>query len=367
MYKAGEKVKPRVVQLTPTISYGDAVSNDVFAMSEVLSSLGYENVICAIAAAEKVKCKALTPDKLTITKNDVLIYHMSIGSALSELVINAQAKRKIMVYHNITPAEFFDGVSEGIASGCRQGRNELKELSVVIDYAICDSEYNREELVALGYKDTAVLPIVFDKAEYLETKPSESILEKYRDTTTNILFVGRIAPNKKQEDVIHSFCLYNRHINPKSRLILVGAVVETESYREALDEYILSNGIKNVIFSGHVSFADILAYYRAADLFLCESEHEGFCVPLLEAMTFDIPILAYSSCAVPYTMGKSGVLFTEKEHTEIAEAIDILVTDEKFREKVISSQRKRLEDFDISKTKESFKKLILSQLEEGRA
>lgn len=350
-------MKPRIVQFTPTISYGDAVSNDVFAMSEVLDGMGYDNIIVAIAKGKKLRGKIVLFEDFTPDSNDIFIYHMSIGSALSDFVLNADVKKKIMVWHNITPAHFFDGISS-LADSCRQGREELFRLRNCIDFAICDSEYNKEELDDLGYRETAVLPIVFDKSEYLDTTPSQEIVDRYSDGVTNILFVGRIAPNKKQEDIIRSFHLYNKYINPKSRLFLVGAVVDTEKYKTALDDFISANKTKNVYFSGHVSFPDILAYYKTADLFLCESEHEGFCVPLLEAMTFDVPILAYNSCAVPYTMGNSGMVFTEKNHAVVAELINLILTDEKIRSKMISSQRERLSDFDIEKTKKHFGEMI---------
>ena len=350
--------KSRVIQLTPTLSFGDAVSNDVFAMNEVLTKLGYENYIVASNISKKVSGRAIPIKKFIPKPEDIIIYHMSIGNELSDYVISANVRKKLMVYHNITPAHFFDGISP-LNVPCRNGRFELERLAEVIDFALCDSDYNREELDELGYKSTATLPIVFDKTEYIATKPSEEILEKYKnDGYTNILFVGRIAPNKKQEDIIHSFYLYNKYINPKSRLFLIGAVVTTELYMDAIKEYIINNRISNVIFSGHVSFPDIIAYYKLADIFLCESEHEGFCVPLLEAMTFDVPVVAYSSSAIPYTMGDSGVLFTDKNHPLVAELLNLVAANPDFRQKIIEKQRERLEFFDIDKTKSLFADLI---------
>lgn len=354
--------KSRVIQLTPTLAFGDAVSNDVFAMNEVLTKLGFENYIVALNIAKKVQGSAINVKKFVPNENDIFIYHMSIGNELSEYVFSAKVKKKIMVYHNITPPEFFDGISV-LSTPCRNGRNELKKLSSVIDFALCDSDYNKEELDALGYKNTATLPIVFDKSEYLATTPSQKVIDEYKgDGFTNILFVGRIAPNKKQEDIIQSFHLYHKYINPKSRLFLVGAVVTTERYMDGLLEYIAENSIDGVHFLGHVNFSEILAYYKIADVFLCESEHEGFCVPLLEAMTFDIPIVAYASTAIPYTMGDSGIIFTEKDHKVVAELLNMAVSDTSLREKIIEKQRKRLDDFDIEKTKALFAELILPWL-----
>lgn len=350
--------KNRIIQLTPTISYGDAVSNDVFAMADILTKRGYNNLIVAYGASKKVEDRVILVQDFKSNPGDIFIYHMAIGSGLSEYVINAKVKCKIMVYHNITPAHFFKGIPNA-QIGCISGRAQLSDLVDHIDFAICDSDYNKEELDILGYKNTVTLPIIFDDSDYKNTVPSEKLLKKYKDDGyTNILFVGRIAPNKKQEDVISSFHVYNKYINPKSRLILVGSSTSMENYKESLEDFIKEHNIENVIFPGHISFADILAYYKLADVFLCQSEHEGFCVPLLEAMVFDVPIIAYSSSAIPYTLGNSGIMFKQKDHRIVAELINLVVTDKEFREKIIEGQRKRLADFEINKVKAEFMDLI---------
>ncbi len=348
----------KVFQLTPSLSFGDAVSNDILAMSDVLDEMGIKNEIVCIAASDKVKSRCVFFPDVKFSKNDIIIYHMSIGSQLTDIVLNAQVYKKIMVYHNITPAHFFKG-NDGLLRICASGRQQLKPLSYVMDLALCDSDYNAKELIDLGYKNVQTLPIIFNKNEYLETKPSQKILNKYDDLdVVNILFVGRIAQNKKQEDVISAFHLYNKYINPKSRLFLVGSSVGNESYQQLLEKFIRDRKIKNVIFSGHISFPDIIAYYKASDVFLCQSEHEGFCVPLLEAMLFNVPIIAYDSCAVPDTLGESGIVFTKKNQELVAELINAVVTKMNFRMGIIKKQRERLEFFDEKKTKEKFRQFI---------
>ena len=350
--------KSRIIQFTPSISHGDAVSNDIFAMASELTDQGYENKIVAINIAPSVKNKVTDFKSFVAKSSDIFIYHMSIGSDLSEYVINAKVKCKLMVYHNITPAHYFKGIPNA-QIGCSSGRLQLAELAEHMDFAICDSDYNKEELDKLGYKKTVTLPIIFDDSDYKNTPPSEKLLKKHKgDGYTNILFVGRIAPNKKQEDVISSFHVYNKYVNPKSRLVLVGSSTSMENYQESLEDFISEHNIENVVFPGHISFADIIAYYKIADVFLCESEHEGFCVPLLEAMVFDVPIIAYASSAIPYTLGDSGIMFTEKDHRIVAELINLVVTNEDFREKIIAGQRKRLADFEINKVKSEFMELI---------
>lgn len=347
----------RIVQLSPNITSGDAVSNDIFMMGEVLSQMGYDSGIVCSAVSDKVRSRVTLLRDFSERPDDIFIYHMSIGNPMSRYVLEADVKRKLMVYHNITPHEYFDPSSE-LFRACRQGRTELRELSRVTDFALCDSAFNKAELDALGYPKTAVIPIVFNEVAYRNTPPDKALLEKYTDGYVNILFVGRIAPNKKQEDVIHSFRLYQKYINPKSRLFLVGGTVHSDRYMQALMQYVEENKIDNVVFSGKVSFPEIIGYYKLADLFLCESEHEGFCVPLLEAMASDVPILAYSAGAVPGTLGNSGVLFSEKNHPEIAELIEIITSTPELKEKILRRQRKRLEDFSLEKTRKSFEELI---------
>lgn len=357
-------MKTRVVQLTPTVNFGDAVSNDVFAMQDVLTSLGFENHIYAIGIAEKVRNRVKSVSQYKSQPSDIILYHMSIGSDLSKLVQNANVHRKLMVYHNITPGEFFHGLRH-VEKGCVDGRCELKALAPHIDYAFADSDYNKEELDSLGYQRTQTLPIIFDKSDFIRTVPNKHVLEKYsNDGYTNILFVGRLAPNKRQEDVIKSFHLYNKYINPKSRLFLVGSAAAMEDYYFSLEQLIEQLDVKNVIFPGHISFSEIIAYYKLADVFLCMSEHEGFCVPLLEAMIFDVPIIAYASSAIPDTLGGCGVLLKDKEYPLVAEMIHEVVSNKDLRRSLIEKQRKRLDYFDYEKTKSKFGAYVLPLLGE---
>ncbi|MEE1242773.1 MAG: glycosyltransferase, partial [Frisingicoccus sp.] len=211
------------------------------------------------------------------------------------------------------------------------------------------------ELIEMGYTcDIEVLPILIAFDDYKKT-PNAKVLKKYeKDDYVNIVFTGRVAPNKKHEDLIAAFAYYKKNINPKSRLILVGNHLMTPGYYPRLSNYIEKLGVEDVVFTGHIRFDEILAYYKIADVFLCLSEHEGFCVPLVEAMYFDVPIVAYDSCAIGETLGGSGLLLPEKDPAVVAEAINLIMEDRELREKLIMGQRKRLEDFQHDKIKEQF-------------
>lgn len=349
----------RFIQLTPSLSYGDAVSNDIIAMAAVLTDLGIDNLIVCLNHTQKVKHYVTPFEKYKFQRGDIALYHMSIGSILTEFVMKTPFKKRLMVYHNITPAHFFKETDQHFAF-CNEGRNQLKSLANVIDFSMADSDFNRQELEDFGFKNTVTLPIILNFDDYKNVAPSKKILDKYDDSDiVNILFVGRIAPNKKHDDVISAFHAYNKYINPRSRLFLVGSSGGFESYERLLKNFIADNNIRNVFFSGHVCFSEIVGYYKVSDVFLCMSEHEGFCVPLVEAMVFDVPIVAYAESAVPYTMGSSGVLIAEKNPHLTAEIINLLISNTQLRQQVVKSQIERLADFDEKKVGKQFADFIL--------
>ncbi len=347
--------KMEVHQILPTISPGDAIGNEVLLIREILKSWGYESEIFAQNIHESIDCaNYYLEHKKRSSKNNVLIYHLSIGSDVSKYVMNVP-DRKILLYHNITPPHFFYGINDNLALILGHGRNELKMLAEKTDVALGDSEYNRLELEENGYKETGVLPLLIDFSKY--DIHNTKIIDKYDDNWTNILFVGRISPNKKQEDIIKCFYYY-KAINPNSRLFLIGGFNGCERYYNYLENLINDLGIKDVYLLGTVDFADLIAYYMLADIFLCMSEHEGFNVPLIESMHFGIPIIAYNSTAIPYTMGEAGVLVNRKCYPEIAEMINLIVTDENLRDKIIKKQNIRLNDFSYEKAMDRFKEQL---------
>jgi glycosyltransferase involved in cell wall biosynthesis len=248
--------------------------------------------------------------------------------------------------------------NKAAAADCREGYEELAKLADKVDYCIADSEYNKQDLIKAGYKcKIDVLPILIAFSDY-DKKPDAPLYGKYNDGVTNIIFTGRIASNKCQQDVIHAFGLYQKYYNSNSRLILVGNEGGYETYKLKMQKYAQLNCIKNVIFTGHIRFAEILACYKAADLFLCMSEHEGFCVPLVEAMYFKIPVIAYNSSAVGETLGKGGILLNEKNALETAALMDKILKDKGLQKKIIANQNERLDDFAHDKILARFNELL---------
>lgn len=354
----------RIVQLLSTIAPGDAVSNDARALQRLLrrwdrgTEIYAENIGHGLPAGLAKKAEKLP----RLREDDVLIYHMSIGSDLS-LLVEEMSCRKVMIYHNITPPEHFARYSEFTAYYCEKGRRELRRMKDCFDYCIADSDFNRQDLRQAGYTcPIDVCPIFIPFDDYAAAA-DERTLHKYGDGRTNFLFVGRIAPNKKQEDVIAAFAAYQRRYDADARLILAGNPDGMERYKKRLWAYARAIGVRNVSFTGHIPFAELLAHYRTASVFLCQSEHEGFCVPLTEAMYFDVPIVAYAAAAVPETLGGSGIVLEEKTPELTAAVLHRLVTDEGLRAAVIENQRERLGDFAGEKVAQRFAALFEAFLE----
>ena len=347
----------RVVQLLPTLSFGDAIGNDTIALKGVISEMGYSTDIYAENIDKRLpEGIAQKADKLRdLKKDDVLIYHKSTGTDLTFKIENYKCRR-IMVYHNITPPEFFRPYSTAATQLTEHGYKGVEYLRDKIDYVLAVSAYNRSELVKMGYTcPMDIRPILIKFDDYKQT-PDEATIKKYSDGKKNLVFVGRIAPNKKQENVIRAFYCYKK-LNPASRLILVGSSTGMENYYERLVKYANALGIgDDVIFPGHIKFSEILAYYRLADAFVCMSEPEGFCVPLVEAMFFDVPVIAYDTSAISDTLGGSGVLLDNNDPVFAAAVIDRVLTDDKLRESIIEGQRRRLEDFSYERIRATFEK-----------
>ncbi len=346
----------KILQLMPTVSFGDAVSNDARAISKVMTEMGYKNAIYA----ENIDPKVKEPNIHKISKlpkikdDDIIIFNHSTGTNLCYEIPKLPG-RKMMIYHNITPSHFFKGYNQSAVELTKDGYEGTKFLSDKIEYVMGDSAYNISELKGMGYScPSYVRPILIPFDDYAK-EPDKDVIAKYSgDGYVNIVFVGRIAPNKKHEDLIAAFAYYKKHINPKSRLILVGSHGGMERYKKCLSNYVDALMLDDVIFTGQISFKAILAYYKIADVFLCLSEHEGFCVPLVEAMCFEKPIIAFDSSAVGETLGGSGILINDKNPVFVAMVIDRLVKDEALKKQIVEKQNERLKDFSYEKVRQSF-------------
>lgn len=349
----------RVIQALPVISFGDAIGNHSIALSKIIKDMGYETGIYAEVIDSRLpKGTAVEICNMPeLDDDDVIIYHLSTGSKLNCQLAGWKG-RKIINYHNITPPQFFNYFNMKVKKNCEIGLEETRWLADKADYCLAVSEFNKRDLREMGYKQSIdILPIVIPFSDY-EKQPSKKVLEKYDDGKVNLLFTGRIAPNKKQEDVIKAFYYYKRYYNKDARLFLVGTYTGMESYYEKLQEYVEALELEDVIFTGHIKFDEILAYYQLANVFVCMSEHEGFCVPLVEAMLFDTPIVAYDAGAVADTMQDGGILLREKEPKYTAGVIDYLVQSKELQEDILKKQKLRLKELQYEKVANDFRNYL---------
>ena len=347
----------RIIQMVTAISPGDAVGNDVQALDRMLRDEGFITEIYAETIDPRLKGKGIqNVSKLTaLSEEDIILYHACTATDLNMRFTEFGGK-KVMIYHNITPPVFFEKYSPQAADACRRGENQIKNIAARVDYCIAVSNYNRQQLIAMGYQcPIDICPILIPFEDYRKM-PDESVLKKYQnDGWTNLLFVGRLAPNKGYQNIIAAFAAYHKLYNPQSRLFLVGNPGGMDAYLDELSQYIKKLGVQEyVVFSGHVRFPEILSYYRLANVFVCMSAHEGFCVPLVEAMEFNIPIVAYDSSAIPDTLGKGGILLDSTNPYVAAEVINNLVQNESLRNYIREEQQHQLDRFQYETVRKQF-------------
>jgi glycosyltransferase involved in cell wall biosynthesis len=336
----------RVHQWVPAAHRGDAIGDSARRVRQILRGLGHESEIFALSIDDDLRHEVRPFSDPSSKTGDVTIFHFALPSPMSE-AFAALPHGRVLQYHNVTPARFFAAYAPALFRLASIARDELAGLAAVTDLALGDSSYNQYELDEIGFTRTGVMPIAVD-TDRLTNAPRQPVLEEILDDgLVNFLFVGRIAPNKKIEDHIRLAEQYKRYIDAYYRFIFVGRYDVVPQYyaaiRALLAEYKMLDD--RFIFTGPVPDAELAAYYRASSVYVSLSEHEGFCVPLVEAMAMDVPVLAYSAAAVPDTLGSAGVQFAPKDLEYAAEVLGMLAFEESPRDEVIAGQRRRLQDF----------------------
>jgi glycosyltransferase involved in cell wall biosynthesis len=335
-----------VHQWVPAAHKGDAVGDSARQVRALLRARGHESELFALTVDDELRGDVWPFADEAARRADVTILHYALPSPMTPALATLHGGR-VLQYHNITPASYFAPFSPLLFRLAALGRQELATLVGHVDLALGDSEYNRRELDELGFAPTGVFPIAVDTRR-LDRAPRRPALERVlSDGLTNFLFVGRIAPNKKVEDHIRLGEFYKRYVDASYRFVFVGRTDAVPEYyatiRALVSQYRMPPD--RFLFTGPLPDEDLAAFYRTARVYLSLSEHEGFCVPLVEAMAMDVPVLAYSAGAVPETLGGAGIVFTPKDLEYAAELLGALAYDEDLRARVIAGQRRRLADF----------------------
>jgi glycosyltransferase involved in cell wall biosynthesis len=335
-----------VNQWVPAAHAGDAIGDSARRVRDLLRGLGHEADLFALTIDDGLVGDVRPFADPAARRGDITIFHYALPSPMTA-AFAALGHRRVLQYHNVTPASYFAPYDAGLFRLAALGRQELATLVGHVELALGDSEYNRLELESLGFSPTGVFPIAVDTARVTRRSRVPALERMLDDELVNFLFVGRIAPNKKIEDHIRLAECYKRYVDAYYRFIFVGRYDVVPRYyatvRALMTEFNLLHD--RFIFTGPVPDEELAVYYRNAAVYISLSEHEGFCVPLVEAMATDVPILAYAAAAVPDTLGGAGVQFAPKDLEQAAELLGALVFDDGLRANVIAGQRRRLLDF----------------------
>ncbi len=335
-------------QLVAGFSRGDAISNEALKIRSLARARGLASEIYCepgrILPELRGDVRDLARAATDLGPDDAVLLHLSIGSPANE-IFPALRARKAILYHNITPPEWFEGVRDATARMLAHGREQARALAGTAAVTLADSAYNAAELEAMGHRDVGVFPLALDFG-HIRAAPDRALLREYGDGRINVLFVGRGVPNKRIEDLLAAFYYLQRYVEPASRLIHVGSYAGCERYLSLLRARTREWRLRDVVFAGSIPQPQLAACYRTASVFLCMSEHEGFCVPVVEAMAHDVPVLAHAAAAVPETLGGAGVLFGEKRFDLVAQMIARIARDAPLRAGILAAQRRRLAAFE---------------------
>lgn len=340
----------RFHQFVPVVDPGDAVANHARAIRDLLRAEGVDSNIYCQQVHPSLAGEAF--DWRTDPGGPAM-YHMAIGSELADHVMGRRDDL-VLDHHHLTPTRFFASWDPGLVHGTAWGRRQLPALARRCQLGLADSRYNAEDLLAAGCEVAEVVPILFDPDRFHRPADPDTAarLDAVRgEGGAQWLFVGRIVPNKAQHDLISAFSLFRRDVDPAARLWLVGGA-SSPAYEAALRGGIEALGLSGAVtLTGPVSQEALTAYYEAADVFVCASEHEGFCVPLLEAMHHRVPIVARALAAVPETLGSAGLLLDDGAPETMAVAVERVLGDEPLRRSLAGEQQARLADFSPQRTR----------------
>jgi glycosyltransferase involved in cell wall biosynthesis len=344
----------RIDQFVPSFVKHDAISNHVLQSRRALLAAGYESAIFYEHCDRRLVGEAspfeqcdpgADPDRL-------ILYHASTDSEMAGWLLESAAAGQAVAisYHNITPSRYFARWEPRAAKSMQTARVQLAELAPVTCLALADSAYNAAELDELGYRRTAVTHLMLDLADYHRPPDAKTLSRLGALGGPRWVFIGRIAPNKCQHDVMAAFAVYRRLYAPGARLSLVGAVTSPR-YRRALEAMAAELELgDSVEFVDSAPFPELLAHLRAADVFVCLSEHEGFCVPIVEAMELGVPVVGFAAAAVPETIGDAGLVLPDKDPLAVAASVHALLVDERLRNQLIQAGRERAGEFAMERT-----------------
>ncbi len=355
-------------QIIVSASPGDAVTDTALAFRKLLQRTGPSSLFARyIDPRLDQTVWPLTAYEADPQPESVLIYHVSIGEPEVVRFLLSRHERLILVYHNITPPEYFAEFDPGFAELLSGGRSELHVLRDRADTALAVSAYNARELEALGYRDVRISPLPVDVAALRAVAPDPTTVQALDGLDGPlVLYVGQLLPHKRPDLLVQAYHVLTTYLRPDAHLALLGPA-RLEAYHEALQTFASELNLYQAKMTGWLTPEQLAAYYTKADVFVTMSEHEGFCVPLLEAMSFDVPVVARAFGAIPDTMGDAGLLLPPDEDPVLAaEALAELLASERLRAELTRRGRQRLAAFDVEKANATFLDHVLDVTDGSR-
>ena len=343
----------------------DAVSTHALAVRDVIRGMGLESEIYVKESRGEMLPEARFYRTYAAAPDDVLLYQAATGSVVADYLLD-RPEPLIVNYHNLTPPRFFAPWEPHTAVELSVGLRQMRDLGARASMGIAVSKFNERDLVEMGFAPTAVAPLLLDVAMF-DRAADATTLDRLGAAKqaggADFLFVGRLAPNKAQHDLVKAFAAYRQVYEPHARLRLVGSP-SSPRYQRALRGFVATLGLADAVdLAGEVSDAELAAYYRSADVFVCLSEHEGFCAPVLEAMHHDLPIVAFAAGAVPETIGDAGVILPEKDPATVAAALHRVVSDGALAGRLVAAGRRRLAEFSLERSTVEFRTVLARTLD----
>ena len=357
-----------VHQFVPALLPRDATGDHTRALRDALRDAGWSSDIYVEAAHDELQHEARYFEEYPARAQpgDVLVYQLGTSSPVAEFLLGRD-EPLVLDYHNVTPEPFYQGWEEHTATKVALARAQVVALAPHAVLGIADSAFNARELDALGCPATEVIPILVDLHGDAGVDAAERArLAADHGTATVLLFVGRISPNKGHQRLVEALFVYRRLYDRDARLHLVGPSV-TPAYVEAVLAFADELGLAGAVRHGEdLTDAELAAWYEDADVFVCLSEHEGFCIPLLEAMRAGTPIVALDAGAVGETLAGAGILLPNSRPARVAAAVARVHHDGELAARLVAAGRRRLDEFAASRTQRRFVEVLASVADAAR-
>ncbi|MFZ5446896.1 MAG: glycosyltransferase family 4 protein [Myxococcota bacterium] len=347
----------RVHQLLPNFTLSDAMGQAAVAWQRALRHLGFAGELYAEEVAPGLRSLVHPASELWVRPDDLVLYHHGIASPLAGRVMHLPCRRGV-VFHNVTPARFYEGTR--LAEPLVAGRAQLAALADFVEVSIGVSRFNARELEVAGHRNVHVVPLFVEPERFGAAQADARLGERLAPAgRPRVVSVSRVVPHKRMEDLL---ALHEelRRIAPRAELWIVGGYAPGSAAFQRLERR--ARAIGGVTFLGRVSHAELVAAYRSADVFVSMSEHEGFGVPLIEAMAAELPVLAFGAAAVPETMGGRGIVFDEKHFAGLAELVALISSDVELRARLVEGQRERVRELSFEATTGALRRALPLEL-----